>query len=209
MPTKKLGEIPHFIFIPLEILVFHRRVEVQVTVVLNCNSKSSVLLVWTNMPNFLIIFDFFFFLFALLCIWEAGKVCRYMVRSDSDKDLGGDNFMDQHVASTDGFHIVLINNLETNLSPIIIEQFIHRHTSILPKVLVFPRQSPFPYANGAICLGSETKLEKIFRFLTNPDHMIISARGRYQLSSSSSSYVQWSHWVWEILTNVNYCLNIA
>lgn len=84
-------------------------------------------------------------------------------------------------ASTGGHHIILITNLENNLSPSIIEQFIHKHTSILPEVLVFPSQSSVPYASGAICLDSETKLEKIFKFLLNSEHMIISARGRYQL----------------------------
>lgn len=101
-----------------------------------------------------------------------------MEQGDSDKDLGGEDMIHQPNASTGGHHIILITNLENNLSPSIIEQFIHKHTSILPEVLVFPSQSSVPYASGAICLDSETKLEKIFKFLLNSEHMIISARGR-------------------------------
>lgn len=146
--------------------------ELQMAVVLNCKLKACLVMI--RKDNILNCQLLLFILFTL-SIWQAEATCRYNEQSDSDEDLGGND-----VAQSDDLRFILIDNLETDLSPTTICQFIYNHTSISPEAYVFPSRSSVPYTSGAVILDSETKLEKIFEFLINPEHIIVSKRGRYR-----------------------------
>lgn len=84
-----------------------------------------------------------------------------------DADLGGaDNYS------------ILIENLEKDLSPSTITEFIHQQTSIVSQSYVFPSSSKESYARGAIVLNTHKDLQVLCKFFNNPGHIIISSRGR-------------------------------
>lgn len=84
-----------------------------------------------------------------------------------DADLGGaDNYL------------ILIENLEKDLSPSTITEFIHQQTSIVSQSYVFASSSKESYARGAIVLNTHKDLQVLCKFFNNPGHIIISSRGR-------------------------------
>lgn len=102
-------------------------------------------------------------------LWTAARDCNYSRHWDHDKDLGG---------QCSNYHLILVENLERNLLPSSLRDFIHEHTSVLSQVHVFPCPSYMPYARGIIVADCEKKLQKIQQFLDNPIHLIVSSRGR-------------------------------
>ncbi|XP_042477920.1 uncharacterized protein LOC122059280 isoform X2 [Macadamia integrifolia] len=94
-----------------------------------------------------------------------------------DMDLGGEP-LSMKTEDTGNFHFILVENMEKNLSPLAVVDFIYRHTSVLTHAYVFPSSSPEPYTRGAIVADSRGKLEKINEFLHDPAHIIMSSRGR-------------------------------
>nr|XP_009616568.1 uncharacterized protein LOC104109072 isoform X4 [Nicotiana tomentosiformis] len=102
------------------------------------------------------------------CTTEATD-CNYSRHWDHDKDLGG---------QCSNYHLILVENLERNLLPSSLRDFIHEHTSVLSQVHVFACPSYMPYARGIIVADCEKKLQKIQQFLDNPIHLIVSSRGR-------------------------------
>lgn len=91
---------------------------------------------------------------------------------DQDKDLGGEAL---------NSHFILIGNLERNLSPSSIREFIYRHTFISPQAYMLPSPSTTfaPFARAVIMLDCKKQHEKVYQFLDNPDHFVVSMRGRY------------------------------
>lgn len=84
-----------------------------------------------------------------------------------DADFGGaDNYL------------ILIENLEKDLSPTTITEFIHQQTSIVAQSFVFPSSSKESYARGAIVLNTHKDFRVLCEFFNNPGHFIISSRGR-------------------------------
>ncbi|XAR55245.1 hypothetical protein NMG60_11035266 [Bertholletia excelsa] len=90
------------------------------------------------------------------------------------KDCAGECSMEGNAMH----YLILIENLEKDLSPSSIVQLIHKQTSILPQAYVFPSLSSDLYTRGAIRLDCPKKLEKVYEFLSNPNQLIISSRGR-------------------------------
>lgn len=78
-------------------------------------------------------------------------------------------------------HYVIVDNLEKDLSPTLIMEFIHKQTSISAQAYVFPSLSEESYTRGAIVLDSKTELKQIYEFLINQSHVIISSTGRYSI----------------------------
>ncbi|KAL8034874.1 hypothetical protein ABFX02_12G059300 [Erythranthe guttata] len=93
-----------------------------------------------------------------------------------DEDIGSEPC--DVLAGAEGQHFILINNLEKDLNPSSIKKFIFEQTTILPQALVFPRLSSDPFARGAIVVDSQKKVQTIYKFLDNPNNLIVSSRGR-------------------------------
>ncbi|XP_043691037.1 uncharacterized protein LOC122641799 [Telopea speciosissima] len=92
-------------------------------------------------------------------------------------DLGGEP-LPMETEETGDFHFILIENMEKDLSPFAVVDFIYRHTSVLTHAYVFPSLSPETFTRGAIVADSREKLEKINEFLHDPAHIVMSSRGR-------------------------------
>ncbi|KAI5340054.1 PREDICTED: LOC110410088 isoform [Prunus dulcis] len=75
-------------------------------------------------------------------------------------------------------HMIIIDNLEKGISPLTIMEFIHHHLSFPCQAFVSPSRVLESYARGAILLHSKRNVDKLSAFLENPDHIIISSRGR-------------------------------
>ncbi|XP_047252389.1 uncharacterized protein LOC107842066 isoform X1 [Capsicum annuum] len=100
------------------------------------------------------------------CITEATDYSRHR---DHDKDLGG---------QFSNYHVMLVENLERNLLPSALRDFIHEHTSVWSQACISPCPSYMPYAQGIIVVDCEEKLQKINLFLDNPSHLVVSSKGR-------------------------------
>ncbi|KAK9285816.1 hypothetical protein L1049_025017 [Liquidambar formosana] len=116
---------------------------------------------------------------SMLQITE-GRIDNHCERIEQDIDLGGGGELPwKKKFKESGYqHIVLIENLERDLSPLTIVEFIHKQTNISTQAYVFPSLSSERYTRGTIVLDCNEKLAKLYKFLENPDHVIISSRGR-------------------------------
>lgn len=80
----------------------------------------------------------------------------------------------------DGYHyIILLENLEKELSPSTVIEFLHQKTRITTQAYIFPSLPSELSTQGAIMLDSKKNLEDLSDFLSNPDHIIVSSKGRY------------------------------
>lgn len=113
--------------------------------------------------------------FILLRDTGNSRICHEANRQD--KDLGGSNMRESGI-----HHFILIENLEKDLSPSSIMEFIHKQTSISAEAYIFPNLSSESFTRGAIVVECKEKLKKMYDFLNNPDHIVTSSRGRYALS---------------------------
>ncbi|MCD7462794.1 hypothetical protein HAX54_049374, partial [Datura stramonium] len=100
------------------------------------------------------------------CKTEATDYSRHW---DHDKDLGG---------QCSNCHVMLVENLERNLLPSSLRDFIREHTSVWSQTYISPCPSYMPYARGIIVVDCEEKLQKINLFLDNPTHLVVSSKGR-------------------------------
>ncbi|KAI3809688.1 hypothetical protein L1987_19286 [Smallanthus sonchifolius] len=91
--------------------------------------------------------------------------------SDQDRDLGGGKETGSH-------HYILLENLEKDSSPLLMMDFIREQTFITAQAYVFPSLLAETYARGAILVDSVTKLRRIYEFINNPNHFIVSSSGR-------------------------------
>ncbi|KAM0072805.1 putative SAWADEE domain-containing protein [Helianthus debilis subsp. tardiflorus] len=91
--------------------------------------------------------------------------------SDHDIDMGGAKTTDRH-------HYIVLENLEKDLCPLLMMDFIQEHTSITAQTYVFPSLLLETNARGAIMVDSFTKLKRIYDFINNPNHLITSFSGR-------------------------------
>ncbi|XP_019194062.1 PREDICTED: uncharacterized protein LOC109188036 isoform X4 [Ipomoea nil] len=99
---------------------------------------------------------------------NTGTMSNHDANQDQDKDLGGETL---------NSHFILIGNLERTLSPSSIREFIYRHTFISPQAYILLSSST-PFARAVIVLDCKKQHEKVYRFLDNPDHFVVSMRGR-------------------------------
>ncbi|KVI10598.1 hypothetical protein Ccrd_010987 [Cynara cardunculus var. scolymus] len=102
---------------------------------------------------------------------QARRGGFYPPLSDHDRDLGG-------VKETGCHHYIILENLEKDLSPSSMMEFLHVQTSITPQAFLFPSLSAETYARGAVVVDSRPKLKRIYEFLSNPNHFIVSSSGR-------------------------------
>jgi hypothetical protein len=99
---------------------------------------------------------------------ESIAVDGKMNREESEIDLGGCNHC-----------VLLIGNLDKDMYPSAIAEFIQKQISVRAQACVFPSVSSDIYTRGAIILDSEKDLQKVCKLLDSPDHIVMSSRGRY------------------------------
>lgn len=87
---------------------------------------------------------------------------------EQDTDIGGVKYQ----------FMILLENLDKELSPVKLAKFLHAQTLILPRVYIFPSLTFEAYAKGAVVLNCRKNLERLCDFLDNPDHVILSSQGR-------------------------------
>uniref|UniRef100_A0A5B7AJB6 SAWADEE domain-containing protein n=1 Tax=Davidia involucrata TaxID=16924 RepID=A0A5B7AJB6_DAVIN len=107
-----------------------------------------------------------------------GRFNKCHERIDQDQDFGGKSLDIKGMEEISSHHLLLIENLEKDLSASSMMEFIHKQTSISPQAYIFPSLSSESYTRGAIVLDCKKKLKKIYEFLNNPDRIIMSSRGR-------------------------------
>ncbi|KAK8997518.1 hypothetical protein V6N11_012075 [Hibiscus sabdariffa] len=120
---------------------------------------------------------------------------RCAIRQE-DTDVGGEK----------NFSIILVQNLEKELSSSTVSEFIHKQTSIAARVHIFPSLPWEPYTNGVIILDCHKDLEWLFGFLQNPNHFIVSLKGRPWVATEKMSMND--HWAL-MLGSPNKLINIS
>ncbi|KAI3870690.1 hypothetical protein MKW92_016845 [Papaver armeniacum] len=75
-------------------------------------------------------------------------------------------------------YYIVIENLEKDLSPRTIVNFIYEHVSIICGAFVFPSLLSDVNTRGIITADAKEKLQKLLKYLCDPAHLIISSRGR-------------------------------
>ncbi|XP_040370440.1 uncharacterized protein LOC112189383 isoform X2 [Rosa chinensis] len=103
--------------------------------------------------------------------------------SDNASDMDGRDDMDVGGAP----YMVIVENLEKEISPVTIMEFIHQQVSITCQVFVSPSKSSELYTRAIILLDNKKNLEKLSDFLESPDHIIISSIGRPWLMTEKRS----------------------
>lgn len=142
------------------------------TIFLSSNALVSdfVSSVWKTGSSVLFFLHLFF---VYVCIWSGGGIGNYPGRTiDEDTDFGG----------LENQYVILLENLDKGLSPSIVLEFIHRETSISPRVYLFLDLNSNPTMKGALMLDCEKKFQQLSDFLDNPNHIILSSSGRYVMS---------------------------
>lgn len=91
--------------------------------------------------------------------------------SEQDKDIGG----------AGNYYLIFIENLEKDLSPVSIMEFVHEEVSIPCQAIVCRSLSSELCTRGNILLDGKKNFEKLCEFLDSPDRIIVSSRGRYVL----------------------------
>ncbi|MFS8026574.1 putative SAWADEE domain-containing protein [Helianthus anomalus] len=75
-------------------------------------------------------------------------------------------------------HYLILENLETDVCPLFLVDFIHEHTLITAQAYIIPHLLSETCARAAIVVDKKTELETIYKFLNNPNHIIVSSSGR-------------------------------
>ncbi|KAK0605970.1 hypothetical protein LWI29_032694 [Acer saccharum] len=99
---------------------------------------------------------------------KVGKSSNLLKRNREDADFGG----------VGNYYTILLENVEKELSPSTIIEFIHRQTSITAQAYVLPSLSSECYTRSVIVLDFQKDVEDLCGFLNNPDHFIVSSKGR-------------------------------
>ncbi|KAK1569044.1 hypothetical protein Q3G72_031979 [Acer saccharum] len=99
---------------------------------------------------------------------KVGRSSNLLKRNREDADFGG----------VGNYYTILLENVEKELSPSTIIEFIHRQTSITAQAYVLPSLSSEHYTQSVIVLDFQKDLEDLCGFLNNPDHFIVSSKGR-------------------------------
>ncbi|BAT89600.1 uncharacterized protein HKW66_Vig0230570 [Vigna angularis] len=89
-----------------------------------------------------------------------------------------DDMKDRDLEGTKNVCMILIANIDGELCPSTVTQFLQRHTLVSARVLFFPNLSSDVYTRGAIILDSEKELQKMCGFLNDPNCIITSSTGR-------------------------------
>ncbi|TYG94198.1 hypothetical protein ES288_A11G168900v1 [Gossypium darwinii] len=89
-----------------------------------------------------------------------------------------DNRQDTDVGGDKKLYVILVQNLEKDLSSSAVSKFIHEQTSIATQVYIFPSLPWEPYTNGVITMDCKKDVEQLFGFLQSPNQFTVSSSGR-------------------------------
>lgn len=117
---------------------------------------------------------------------DSGRTNNFNQWTSQDDDMGPKHCTTNSVATYDDHYCILISNLEKDITPSAIKNFLYEQTGILPDAYVFPRLLSDPFARGAIVVDCQKKVQKIYEFLCSPNHLVVSSRGRYSLGKNVS-----------------------
>ncbi|XP_022771657.1 uncharacterized protein LOC111314497 [Durio zibethinus] len=135
------------------------------------------------------------------CAWQS---ISKLWPSEGGTEVHCENRQDTDVGGDKNFYIILVQNLEKELSSAAVSEFIHKQTSIAVQVYIFPSLPWEPYTNGVIMLDCKKDLEQLFGFLHNPNHLIVSLNGRPWVATEKMSMND--HWT-SMLESPNKLLN--
>ncbi|KAK7327268.1 hypothetical protein VNO80_31634 [Phaseolus coccineus] len=85
---------------------------------------------------------------------------------------------DRDLEGTKNVYMILITNIDKELCPSTVTEFLRRHTSLSVSVFIFPSLSTEVYTRGAIMVHSEKEFQELCGFLNNPNCIITSSTGR-------------------------------
>ncbi|KAL2976408.1 hypothetical protein AAZX31_13G007000 [Glycine max] len=85
---------------------------------------------------------------------------------------------DKELEGTKDVCMILITNIDKELCPLTITEFLRRHTSVSARVVIFPSFSMEVYTKGAIMVNSTREFQELCDFLNNPNRIITSSTGR-------------------------------
>ncbi|TYH44064.1 hypothetical protein ES332_D11G168400v1 [Gossypium tomentosum] len=121
---------------------------------------------------------------------------KYAQRSLSEvwPPQGGtcDNRQDTDVGGDKRLYVILVQNLEKDLSSSAVSKFIHEQTSIATQVYIFPSLPWEPYTNGVIMMDCKKDVEQLFGFLQCPNQFTVSSNGRPLVATEKLSLND--HW---------------
>ncbi|XP_039005743.1 uncharacterized protein LOC120133163 isoform X2 [Hibiscus syriacus] len=104
-----------------------------------------------------------------------------------------DDRQDTDVGGGKKLYLILVQNLEKELSSLTVSKFIYKQTSIATQVYIFPSLPWEPYTNGVIMLDCKRDVEgRLFDFLQNPYNFIVSSNGRPWVVTEKLSMTD--HW---------------
>ncbi|KAL8519802.1 hypothetical protein ACS0TY_010659 [Phlomoides rotata] len=109
---------------------------------------------------------------------EDSENNNYNQWTSQDEDMGPKHCTTDGLATYDDHYSILLSNLEKDITPSAIKNFIYKQTAILPEAYVFPRLLSDPFARGAIVVDCQKKVQIIYEFLGSPNHLVVSSRGR-------------------------------
>ncbi|XP_072995255.1 uncharacterized protein [Typha latifolia] len=105
---------------------------------------------------------------------SRGKTFKRWVCKENN-DFGGQLAQtDSHKMSYFSFWI---ENLENDLLPSTIMEFVHREVSISSQVTLYPGLLQDAYCKAAIFMESKEQADQLFDFLFDPGHIIVSSKG--------------------------------
>ncbi|KAI3921346.1 hypothetical protein MKW92_009950 [Papaver armeniacum] len=102
-----------------------------------------------------------------------------------DTGLGGMSMIPEVLNKVDGPYHILIENLEKDLEPLMIMTFLFNYAGINCRAFVFPSLSSDPSTRGIIVADTKEKINELLNYLHNPDHLIVSSRGRPWVTSDT------------------------
>ncbi|KAK8327173.1 hypothetical protein V6Z12_A11G165000 [Gossypium hirsutum] len=103
-----------------------------------------------------------------------------------------DNRQDTDVGGDKKLYVILVQNLEKDLSSSAVSKFIHEQTSIATQVYIFPSLPWEPYTNGVITMDCKKDVEQLFGFLQSPNQFTVSSSGRPLVATEKLSLND--HW---------------
>ncbi|KAK8467666.1 hypothetical protein PHAVU_007G122046 [Phaseolus vulgaris] len=112
-------------------------------------------------------------------IKETQRARRSVANACSPEVSCHDRRMEERdLEGTKNMCMILITNIDKELCPSTVTEFLRRHTSLSVRVFIFPSLSMEVYTRGAIMVHSEKEFQELCDVLNNPNCIITSSTGR-------------------------------
>lgn len=106
----------------------------------------------------------------------AGRLNNHPEVTEPDRGNTTDTYIEEFDRQQ---YQIIIENMEKDLGSLTIVQFIYEQIHLTPEVYIVPSFLTHFHPSGIVIVNGREELKKLSSFLSNPDHMIISPRGRY------------------------------